>query len=296
MSRKHIAVFAILSIMIMLVLGCQGYEAPKYKSPNESSEGEYEEVEIDVSDLGDDTETAEDDFWADEEGTDVEDTTATEVKQVKPASTTPVSTVTGKTTAVSTYKPMPTTSTTEEDEEDFEKANYKAVVEEDLPTLTVQEGELVKLTVKATDDDGDKLTYDFGSPLNSDGKWQTRSGDAGAYYPEIKVSDGKTTVTKKIKIVVEPLNNKPVLQFIPNIEVNEGETVTISAKATDRDGDRLTYSYSGWMTSSTYKTDYSDSGVHKVTVSVSDGISTVSQEVTVTVKDVNRPPTVEIEF
>lgn len=294
MSRKHIALFAILSIMIMLVLGCQGYKAPTYKSPDKSSDDTYEEVEIDVSDMGDDT-AAEDDFWAEDEES-VDDVKPT-VKQVKPASTTDpaVNTVTGKTTAVKSYTPV-TTEETETTSEDFTKANYKAIVEEDLPTLTVSEGELVKLTVKATDDDGDKLTYDFGSPLNSEGKWQTRSGDAGAYYPEIKVSDGKTTVTKKIKIVVEPLNNKPVLQFIPNVEVNEGDTVTINAKATDKDGDRLTYSYSGWMTSSTMKTDYSDSGVHKVTVSVSDGISTVSQEVTVTVKDVNRPPTVEIEF
>jgi hypothetical protein len=33
-----------------------------------------------------------------------------------------------------------------------------------------------------------------------------------------------------------------------------------------------------------------------VTVSVTDGISTVSQDVTITVEDVNRPPEVEIEF
>ncbi|MBW2968375.1 hypothetical protein KY362_07890, partial [Candidatus Woesearchaeota archaeon] len=153
-----------------------------------------------------------------------------------------------------------------------------------------------KIGIKATDPDGDPLTYEFTAPLNSEGKWQTRGGDAGVYYSDITVSDGKTEVEKRVKIIVEPKNNKPVLQFIPNVDVREGETVVLSPKATDADGDRLTYSYSGWMSSNTKETGYRDAGVHKVTVSVTDGISTVSQEVTVTVKDVNREPDVELEF
>ena len=80
------------------------------------------------------------------------------------------------------------------------------------------------------------------------------------------------------------------------MNVKEGDTVTLNPKATDADGDRLSYSYSGWMSSNTKQTGYSDAGVHKVNVSVTDGISTVSQEVTVTVSDVNREPDVELEF
>ena len=295
MSRKHVVCLAILGILLMAlsILGCQGYEAPKYKSPDDAGDEELEEVEIDVSDIDEDFEEGEpledeDDWWDDaEEEADEEDAEdEEEIESFKPAEE-------------SGYKPAVVEKeeeTAEEEETDFEKSPYRAVVEEDLPTLEVTEGQLVKLNVKATDADGDPLTYTFEAPLNSEGKWQTRSGDAGVYYPMITVSDGKTDVQKQIKIVVEPKNNKPVLQFIPDIEVNEGETVTISARATDADGDRLTYEYSGWMTSSTKETGYDDAGEHIVVVSVTDGISTVSQEVTVTVKDVNRPPEVEIEF
>ena len=287
MSRKHLTWLAILGILLMAlsILGCQGYQAPEYKSPEEGGE-ELEEVEIDISDIEEEELEEEEEWWEEAEEEEVEVETKEPV--VEPAAT--VKSYTPK-----SYEPA-TTKEEEVSEEEFTKSPYRAVVEEDLPTLTVTEGELVKLTVKATDADGDPLTYEFTDPLNDEGKWQTRAGDAGVYYPQITVSDGKTEVMKQIKLVVEPKNNKPVLQFIPNMEVEEGETVVLSPRATDADGDKLTFSYSGWMTTNTKETDYRDEGVHKVVVSVSDGISTVSQEVTVTVKDVNRPPEVEIEF
>jgi hypothetical protein len=291
MSRKHLSVLAIFGILIMSlsILGCQGYKAPEYKSP---AGADVEEVDIDVSDLGEETEE-EDVSYEDleEEVVEQEPVVKTKVPDIKPAAT------------IKSYKPADaaTEDVAEEEETasdaESKKAPYRPVIEEDdLPTMTVTEGDLVKLNLKATDPDGDELMYTFTAPLNSEGKWQTRAGDAGVYYPEITVSDGKTDVVKKLKMVVEPKNNKPVLQFIANIEANEGDTVTINPKASDGDGDKLTYSYSGWMSSNTKKTSYQDAGTHKVVVSVTDGISTVSQEVTVTVKDVNRPPEVEIEF
>jgi hypothetical protein len=317
MDRKHLVVLAIIGILIMAlsIFGCQGYQAPEYKSPAEDEE-ELEEVDIDISDLGEEDLEEDEDFWDEEEELleeelieedEEEPAYESEGPVVEPAAT------------IKSYKPADdeeeivyTTDEEEDVEEDvgytaigdeeevdeteFKKSPYRPLVEEDLPTMTVTEGELVKLTIKATDADGDELTYEFTAPLNSDGEWQTRAGDSGVYYPEVTVSDGKTDIVKKLKIVVEPKNNKPVLQFIPNIEVDEGETVVLNPRASDDDGDRVTYSYSGWMSSNTKETGYQDAGVHKVTVSVTDGISIVTQDVTVTVKDVNRPPEVEIEF
>lgn len=296
MSRKHIVCLAILGILIMAlsIFGCQGYEAPKYKSPEDTGDEEdVEEVDIDISDIEEEETEEEDDWWEETEEEEAAEEEDSYEPEVEPAAT------------VKSYKPKAyepaeiedeEEETDETDEEEFAKSPYREVVEDDLPTLTVTEGDLVKLNVKATDADGDPLEYTFTAPLNSEGKWQTRTGDAGAYYPEITVSDGKTEVLKKVKIVVEPKNNKPVLQFIPDIEVNEGDVVTIRPRATDADGDDLTYSYSGWMEDSTKVTDFNDQGEHTVVVTVTDGISTVSQEVTVTVKDVNRAPEVEIEF
>jgi hypothetical protein len=295
MSRKHTATIVILGIMMMLVAGCQGYKAPTYKSPTGAAvedggeeDVSREEVEIDVSDL--ETEEAAEETAGDD--SEWEETSEVVVEEEAEEETSAVRSYSPAVKAAATA----TKTTTEKEADEFQQAAYRSVADDNLPTLTVTEGELVKLTVKATDADGDALTYDFGSPLNSDGKWQTRKGDVGVYYPIIKVSDGKEIVTKKIKVVVETKNNKPVLQFIPNVEVKEGDIVTLNVRATDADGDRLTYTYSGWMDTNTKQTDYSDSGKHKVTVSVTDGKSTVSQDVTVTVEDVNRAPSVEIEF
>jgi hypothetical protein len=89
---------------------------------------------------------------------------------------------------------------------------------------------------------------------------------------------------------VNNVNRAPVLDPIADITVNEGETVTFSPTANDPDGDTLTITYTGWMTSSSYTTNYADAGVHTVTVTVSDGALTDSQDVQVTVNNVNRAP------
>ena len=75
----------------------------------------------------------------------------------------------------------------------------------------------------------------------------------------------------------------PALDSIADIFVLEGETITFTPTANDPDGDELTFSYSGWMTSNNYTTLTSDVGSHLVTVTVSDGELTDTQNVTVTV-------------
>jgi len=91
---------------------------------------------------------------------------------------------------------------------------------------------------------------------------------------------GKYTISGSIPI------GAPVLDPISDISVNEGDTVTLIPTANDPDGDALTYTYTGWMTSDTYTTGYQDAGIHTVTVTVSDGTLTDSQDVTVTVANV----------
>jgi len=82
-------------------------------------------------------------------------------------------------------------------------------------------------------------------------------------------------------------NSPPVLSVIANITVNEGAAITLNPTATDPNGDVLSFTYSGWMTSSSYTTNYNDSGTHTVTVTVSDGALTDFQVVTIIVKDVD---------
>ncbi|MFC1723401.1 PKD domain-containing protein [Nanoarchaeota archaeon] len=296
MERKHIVLLACLGILMLLVAGCQGYKPPKYKSPDEGMEDE--EVDIDLSELDEDE--AEEFEYEDEEYAG-EDEYVYEDEDVYEEDTyeEPAEEYVYEDEEEDVY--VAPAATVVEDEEDagYARAAYQPLNEEDLddmPTVTVSEGEVVKINVKATDKDGDTLTYKFGSPLDADGEWNTRIGDAGVYYSTIVVSDGKEDVENQIRIIVEPKNNKPVLDLESFMTVAEGETITLNPRVTDADGDRMTITYTGWMTDSTKVVGYQEEGEHTVTVTVTDGISRVSQEVTVTVLDVNRPPEVEIEF
>ncbi len=160
----------------------------------------------------------------------------------------------------------------------------------ELTKITVKEGELVILKPESEDPDADTIQYTFSEPLSKDGEWQTKSGDAGNYEITITASDGELTDTQKILLVVESTNKPPVLKLIADITLNEGKTVIFKPVATDPDGDKVTITYSGWMTKSTYTTNYDDAGTHIVTVTASDGKESASQDVIVTVNNVNRPP------
>jgi len=176
---------------------------------------------------------------------------------------------------------------TEISEETEEEVEEEAV---ELTKITVKEGELVFLKPETEDPDSDPILYTFSEPLDKDGKWQTKKGDAGSYEITVTASDGKLKDTQKILLVVESVNKPPVLKPIADITVNEGETVRFEPVATDPDGDKVTITYSGWMTEAIYTTNYDDAGTHIVTVTASDGKESASQDVIVTVNDVNRPP------
>ena len=107
------------------------------------------------------------------------------------------------------------------------------------------------------------------------------------------MSDGTLTDTQDVTVTVTGVNVAPVLDTITDSTVNEGATINLNPTATDPNGDPLTYTYTGWMTSSSYTTDYTDSGVHTVTVTVSDGTLTDSQDVSITVLNTNRPPVLD---
>ncbi|MBW3015479.1 hypothetical protein KY330_03595 [Candidatus Woesearchaeota archaeon] len=197
-----------------------------------------------------------------------------------------------------------------DDEEFVEEDSEELVIDEpvedeadDQPTtivtetgdlrVTVNEGELVRVRLDAKDPDGDELTFKYEKPLNEKGEWQTSLGDDGKYYTTVTVSDGETAVEVEVLIEVLSVNEDPVLEPMKDLTVNEGETIRLSPKAIDPDGDKIFFEYSGWMTSDTKNTDYDDAGTHEVIITVSDGNGGEdSQTLTVTVKDVNRAPVI----
>ncbi len=95
---------------------------------------------------------------------------------------------------------------------------------------------------------------------------------------------------KDVKIVVLDNNRPFILYDFEAIEVHEGEIVKIKPKYEDPDDDWLTFTYSGWMTSDTYQTNYEDSGEYYVKVTASDGYNSDYRFVKITVIDTNRKP------
>ncbi|MBC8500955.1 MAG: hypothetical protein H8D38_04280 [DPANN group archaeon] len=164
----------------------------------------------------------------------------------------------------------------------------------DIDEITVEETEKVTLDIEASDLDGDKLTFRYSEPFDKDGEWETKLGDAGTYEAYVSVSDGTGMTRKEFTVVVTQKNTAPTLEFIPSIIVDEGETITLPINAYDREGDELTITVSGWFETETYITTFEDAGNHTVTVTVSDGELSGSQEVEIVVNDINRPPVFKI--
>lgn len=166
----------------------------------------------------------------------------------------------------------------------------ESVVKE-IPTVKVVEGDVISFpNLKATDPDGDKITYRFSAPLDADGEWKTKEGDAGERTVTITASDGTNEVKQEVLIIVEQANKVPTMAKIADLKFKEGETIKLTPNAVDPEGKPVTITYSGWMNSDTKNLDYNSAGDYIVRVTASDGVKSVYQDVKITVEDLNRPP------
>lgn len=179
--------------------------------------------------------------------------------------------------------------------EDDETFTEPPAVEEETEEIDVyMEGDLIDLSkYQAVDEDGDPLDYVYEEPFNEDGEWQTSVGDAGTYTTTITVTDGTNSATLDVDFKVESANQAPEFVQLNDVEVNAGNEVSLDFEVEDPENDEVEITYSGWMTSSTKETTEEDVGEHIVTVIASDGINTVSEEITVTVLEKNDPPVFE---
>lgn len=181
----------------------------------------------------------------------------------------------------------PEEKTSTEDETSLEEKNT-------LPMKEVMEGELVSFpNLKATDPDGDTITYTFTEPLDAEGEWLTQIGDAGEYIITISANDGRNTATKKVKILVKPQNAAPIIEIDDAIELNEGEKIVLNPTVTDPDGDPITITYSGFMDTKEYQTNFDEVGSYKVTITATDGTNIAEKDIFVIIRNVNRPPKID---
>lgn len=173
---------------------------------------------------------------------------------------------------------------------------------QDIDSIKIKAGETAEVRPIVIDPDGDKVEITISAPLTT-GTWKTGYRDAGTYTITVSASDGRDVATKTVAIDVIESNKLPVLNKIDDISANEGEIVKINADASDPDGDELAITVSGWMDSSSYQTTYDDAypkgcnakgctATYNARVTVSDGKESVSQDLKISVKDVNRPPVI----
>ncbi len=176
------------------------------------------------------------------------------------------------------------------------------VFNEHLKDMTVTESDIVTLKLDVTVPDlGETAKLKYSEPFDSNGVWKTKLGDAGTYPITVVATSQGLSTKESFTLTVKMLNTAPVMGLIPNITVDEGDTVKITPDVADREEDPITITYEGWMEDSTYTTTFDDAypdgcdepecGVtYKVTVTASDGVYEVSQDVFVSVLDKNRPP------
>jgi len=174
---------------------------------------------------------------------------------------------------------------------------------ESIGDIEINENETLTIELNATDSDNDVLTYscnrtDLLTDFNTEtgvGNWSTDYNDAGTYYANFGVSDGKGGIANEtVKITVNNNNRPPVLDPIGNRTVNEGDMLAFTITATDPDGDTLTYSASNLPSGATFNTSTrifswtpSSSGqvgiYSDVHFEIYDGESIVFENITITV-------------
>ena len=178
---------------------------------------------------------------------------------------------------------------------------------------TVNENESLAFTITASDPDGNALTYTAGNlptgasfnAAQHSFSWTPGYGASGNYNVTFTVTDNGSPAkgdSETITITVGNVNRPPVLNSIGAKTVNESELLEFTITAGDLDGDALTYTVGNLPTGASFNAaqqmfswtpGYGASGNYNVTFTVTDNGSPAqsdSEQVTITVGDVNRPP------
>ncbi|MXP27137.1 hypothetical protein GRI39_13970, partial [Altererythrobacter indicus] len=137
------------------------------------------------------------------------------------------------------------------------------------------------------------------------------SGANNIYDLTVEVSDGTNVVQQNISVTVtgsDSGNSAPEITSGGSVSLDENTTAVLSVVASDSDGDSLSYAIAGGADGALFTinaagelsfkaapdfenpADSDGDNVYDVIVSVSDGVTTTQQSVTVTVNDVNDAP------
>jgi len=171
-------------------------------------------------------------------------------------------------------------------------------------------GDFIVVRASASDPDNDPLTYSWtttGGTVEGSGpevRWNSSGANPGTYTTKVRVSDGRGgTADCSADIRVEPRPNRPPTMSctLDRNSVVVGETVQVTATASDPDNDPLTYSWNssggrvrGTEASVRFDTSGVTPGQYTVTGRVDDGRGgTADCSVNVEVRAPQPPPEVK---
>jgi len=131
------------------------------------------------------------------------------------------------------------------------------------------------------------------------------------YTATVTANDGSNSTTQDITVTINDLyenTNSPVFTSSASFSANENQTAIGTVTATDADGDTVSFSISGYpgpgaeiaittLGNSSSGTitfisapDYETKSSYTATVTASDGSNSTTQEITVTINDINESP------
>jgi hypothetical protein len=163
--------------------------------------------------------------------------------------------------------------------------------EDEIEKRVYREGDLIQFDPIGIDPDGDIITYKYSLPLMEDGTWKTTVGDEGTYLITITASDGKVEVEKKVLLLILPVNRAPTLDNLDDITAMEGDHLVLKPRIFDYNNDEIELSFSKpFNQNGEWQTDYESEGTYVVKVTAKDQETTVEEQITVTILNVNRAP------
>jgi len=182
-----------------------------------------------------------------------------------------------------------------------------------LRSKSVKEGQQLRIVLDAVDPDDDEVVFSVENIPNNaklegnvftwvpDHNFVQKNDMLDYILSKFRLLSRSTKLTfvaqsrdlkddKSIKITVKDTNAPFFMENIDDIEVDEGQEISINPSYTDSDGDTVRFSYSGFMNTNYKIAGFDDAGKHIVKVIGTDGIHTQTKFVNVKVNNINRKP------
>ena len=169
---------------------------------------------------------------------------------------------------------------------------------------SVDENDNLNFTVTGSDPDGDPYTISISATDLPPGytfngsvfDWTPSYTDAGVYSVTFLISDGDKTDIETISITVFNVNRAPVLDLVGDKTTDENLNLNFTVTASDPDNDALIFDLINTDLPSGYSfiagvfdwtPNFNDAGVYTATITVTDGLLSDEETITITVNDVN---------